>query len=471
MAGLVDRENGSWAVVYSYKNEKGEKKQKWETFHDFKSAKARKAEVEYEQNNNKFIAPRDETLKDYLSGDYLNLYAKDKWGHSVWSSNMSLMNNYIFPIIGDVKLQAFDTLMIDRYIDKLRKTHPVSTRTHKAKTEYLTEHTIDKIIRLLHCAFNQARIWNRIPSNPVDNCHAPKIKYKERDIWTLDEFKSALDWAKENDYRMYIILNLAFCASLRAGEVCGLTWENVHITDSDILSDAPYIEIVQIMERVSKDALENIRNPEDKPIIYKVFPPLQPNTSTRLVLKKPKTDESIRKVFIPKSVAYVLRDWAKRQEEVKSILGKEYQDNDLVVPRNDGLPFEVRQLEKFFSDLIKATGLPKVVFHSVRHSSITEKAHMTNDPKNVAADAGHSSSSKLTEDVYRHAQDEKRKKNAMMLEEQFYSDNVTVEEPPLDTSPAPVADASAIFQQLQQSPELLASLRQMLLGNTGASAS
>ncbi len=96
---------------------------------------------------------------------------------------------------------------------------------------------------------------------------------------------------------------------------------------------------------------------------------------------------------------------------------------------------------------------------------------MTNDLKNVAADAGHSSSSKLTEDVYRHAQDEKRKKNAMILEEQFYSDNVTVEEPPLDTSPAPVADASAIFQQLQQSPELLASLRQMLLGNTGASAS
>lgn len=470
MASIKKRGNNRWVVIYSYVNEKGEKKQKWETFTDFRSAKARKAEVENNQNNNTFIAPRDETLREYLTGDYLNLYGKDKWGHSVWSSNLSLMNNYVLPIIGDVKLQAFDTLMIDRYIDTLRKTHPVSTRTHKAKTEYLTEHTIDKIIRMLHCAFNQARIWHRIPSNPVDDCNAPKIKYKERDIWTLEEFKNALEWAKENDYRMYVILNLAFCASLRAGEVCGLTWDNVHITDSDILSDAPYIEVVQIMERVSKDALENLGN-TDKQTIYKIFPPLQPNTTTRVVLKKPKTEDSIRKVFIPKSVAYLLRDWQKRQGEAMGILGEEYQNNDLVIARNDGLPFEVRQLEKFFGDLIKATGLPRVVFHSVRHSSITEKAHMTNDPKNVAADAGHSSSSKLTEEVYRHAQDEKRKKNAMILEEQFYSDNVTVEEPPLDTSPAPVADASAIFQQLQQSPELLASLRQMLLGNTGASAS
>ena len=166
MASIHKRGKSSWAVVYSYKRENGETKPKWETYHDLKSAKARKAEVENGLNNNTFIAPRNETLKEYLTGDFLNLYGKNRWGHSVWSSNLSLMNNYILPIIGDVKLQAFDTLMIDRYIDTLRNTHPVSTRTHKATTEYLTDHTIDKIIRLLHCAFNQARIWNRIPNNP-----------------------------------------------------------------------------------------------------------------------------------------------------------------------------------------------------------------------------------------------------------------------------------------------------------------
>ena len=43
--------------------------------------------------------------------------------------------------------------------------------------------------------------------------------------------------------------------------------------------------------------------------IYHVFTPLFPNTSTRIILKKPKTDSSIRKVWLPKTLAYILREW------------------------------------------------------------------------------------------------------------------------------------------------------------------
>ena len=34
-----------------------------------------------------------------------------------------------------------------------------------------------------------------------------------------------------------------------------------------------------------------------------------PNTSTRLILKKPKTESSIRRVWLPKTVAYIMREW------------------------------------------------------------------------------------------------------------------------------------------------------------------
>lgn len=103
--------------------------------------------------------------------------------------------------------------------------------------------------------------------------------------------------------------------------------------------------------------------------IYHIFPPLFANTSTRVILKKPKTDSSIRKVWLPKTVAYILRQWRTSQNELKELLGDEYQDYDLVVALANGRPCEDRIILKSFEKLREKAGLPKVVFHSLRHST------------------------------------------------------------------------------------------------------
>ena len=61
------------------------------------------------------------------------------------------------------------------------------------------------------------------------------------------------------------------------------------------------------------------------------------------------------------------------QDELKSFLGEEYQDYDLVVALPNGRPCENRIIEKEFSLLKEKAGLPNVVFHSLRHSSTTYK--------------------------------------------------------------------------------------------------
>ena len=91
------------------------------------------------------------------------------------------------------------------------------------------------------------------------------------------------------------------------------------------------------------------------------------NTSTRLILKKPKTDSSVRKVWLPRTVAYILRDWKKAQNELKGFLGEEYQDFDLVVALSNGRPCEGRIIHKEFAALKESAKLPNVVFHSLRH--------------------------------------------------------------------------------------------------------
>ncbi|MCQ4711936.1 site-specific integrase, partial [[Clostridium] innocuum] len=67
--------------------------------------------------------------------------------------------------------------------------------------------------------------------------------------------------------------------------------------------------------------------------------------------------------------------------------------------------------------LIKENGLPHVVFHSLRHSSITYKLKLNGgDMKSVQGDSGHAQV-KMVADVYSHIIDEDRCINAQRLEE------------------------------------------------------
>lgn len=176
-----------------------------------------------------------------------------------------------------------------------------------------------------------------------------------------------------------------------------------------------------------KAEIENLQNtgtfitPSNQKDIYHIFTPLMPNTSTRLVLKKPKTDSSIRKVWLPKTVAYILRDWKKSQDELKGFLGDDYQDNDLVVALQNGRPCERRIINKAFDALKSSAKLPNVVFHSLRHSSTTYKLKLNHgDLKANQGDTGHAEIDMITK-VYAHILDEDRKINAQKFESAFYS--------------------------------------------------
>ena len=239
-----------------------------------------------------------------------------------------------------MEVQSITPRVVDKYIQTLQKTPCVSTKTRKARSEFVSNQTIEKIIKLLRCAFKQAVRWELIGKNPFENTVLPKTEYKKRDIWDADMIRKALDEC--TDSKLYIAMNLAFACSLRMGEILGLTWDNVHITDENIAADNAYIFIDKELTRASKQAIEMLGQKD----IYHIFVPLMPNTSTRIILKKPKTDSSIRKVWLPKMLAYILREWKKSQDELKSFLGEEYQDFNLVIALPNGRPCENRIIEK-----------------------------------------------------------------------------------------------------------------------------
>ena len=296
MASIIKRKK-AYSVVYNYIDENGETKQKWETWHTHKEALKRKAEVENQINTGTFLPPNNQKVSDFLY-DFVSTYGEKKWGVSMYDSQTALIANYINPIIGDMEVQDITTRVVDKYIQTLQKTPSVSRKNRKARTEFVTNSTIENIIKLLRCAFKQAVRWELIEKNPFDNVVLPKTEYKKRDIWDAETIRLALDQC--TDSKLYIAMNLAFACSLRMGEILGLTWKNVHIEDENIATDNAYIYIEAELARASKQAIETLGEKD----IYHIFTPLMPNTSTRIILKKPKTDSSIRKVWLPKTVAY-----------------------------------------------------------------------------------------------------------------------------------------------------------------------
>ena len=340
MASIIKRKK-AYSVVYSYTDERGETKQKWETCYSHKEALKRKAEIENQQFNGTFLPPNKTTVSSFLD-DFVRTYGVNKWGVSMYDSNTAIIANYINPIIGELEVQAVTARVVDQYVQKLKKTPAVSRGSRKPRAEYVTDKTIVKIIKVLRCAFKQAVRWELIGKNPFDNVVLPKVEYKKRDIWDADTIRKALDEC--TDSKLYIAMNLAFACSLRMGEILGLTWDNVHVEDADIAADDAYIFIDKELVRCTKQAIEMLGEKD----IYHIFIPLMPNTSTRLVLKKPKTDSSIRKVWLPKTVAYILREWRKSQNELKEFLGDEYADFNLVVALSNGRPCEKRIIEKEF---------------------------------------------------------------------------------------------------------------------------
>lgn len=446
MASIVKRKN-RFSVVYSYEDENGVKKQKWETFFTNAEAKKRKAQVEYEQDTGTFIVPTARTVSELLE-EYTAIYGVSTWAMSTYEARRSLIFNYINPLIGDIQLEDVTPRTMDKYYQSLLTVKAKVCNNRKKKNEFLTAHTVREVHKLLRNAFNQAVKWEMMSRNPVLNATLPKEEHKQREIWTSDILFKALSVC--DDDNLSLALNLAFSCSLRMGEMLGLTWDCVDISEESIKNGCAFVFVNKELQRVNRDALVQLN---EKGVISK-FPPAFSSTHTALVLKEPKTKTSVRKIFLPKTVAEMLVKRREDLEKLKELFGDEFTDYNLVFTSSCGRPIEGQIINRALKKLIEDNNLPPVVFHSFRHSSITYKLKLNGgDMKSVQGDSGHAQV-KMVADVYSHIIDDDRRINAQRFEEQFYQPKTT----PLQETAAETAPGGSTSQEAASDQELLLKL-------------
>ena len=412
MASIIKRKN-RYSVVYTVKDENGNTRQKWETYDTNASAKKRKAQIEFEQISGTFIVPPAKTVADLLE-EYTSVYGVSTWAMSTYEARRGLMYNYIIPLIGDMKLDDLNTRVIDRFYQSLLSVKPKVANNKKPQSEFLTAHMVREIHKLLRNAFNQAVKWELISKNPCLNATLPKEEHKKREIWTVETLQHALEVC--DDDILSLAINLAFACSLRMGEMLALTWDCIDISEKSIENGNTSIFINKELQRVSRQAVEAL---DSRDIIF-TFPHMFSKGTTELVLKAPKTKTSVRKVFLPKTVALMLTERKKQIDELKALFGEEYSDYNLVFCHSTGRPMEGQVINRSLKKLIREHDLPDVVFHSFRHASITYKLKWNGgDMKSVQGDSGHARA-EMVADVYSHIIDDDRRYNAQRFDEQFY---------------------------------------------------
>ena len=260
----IRKRGEKFSVVYRSTDADGIVHQKSETYGTLKEAETRRKEIEYKVSAGQFEIPKCTVLSELLD-QYVQIYGEDKWAVSTYGSNISLINNYILPTIGDKPLSDINNLFLEKYYKELLKMPAVRSTRNAKEQETITPSTIEDIHKLLKSCFRQAVKWGLMDKNPAIDATIPKYKKEKRDIWTAEMLMQAIE-ACDNKW-LKVAFHLSFTATLRLGEVLGLTWDCVDISEEAIAENRSYIVVNKIIERVSKNAVDRL-NAKDVIMIF-----------------------------------------------------------------------------------------------------------------------------------------------------------------------------------------------------------
>lgn len=451
MASIVKR-GKSYSVVY-YQGTGKKRQQVWESGLSYSTAKSRKAQIEHEQATNTVtsVESKDMTVSEFLY-EFIEKYGLKKWRASTYDGNNGLLENYVHPYLGDKKLRSIKTKTVDDYYHFLETEAEPATNMGRPMREHITAATIHDIHKVLRCAFNLAVRWEYINKNPFLNATLPEHHEKERVVLEPEQILKVLEFTNRPEYYDYYLIHcavlIAIGCTVRGGEIGGLQWDRIDFDKQLILFD-------RAIDRVSK---KNMDMPKMN-ILFK-FPNLYPGTKTTIVLKQPKSDDSIRNVDVPQSVLNALLILKEMQDKLKKELGSDgYMDYNLTICQANGRPIMTEHLNKRFKEILTEMKDPdmdpqEIVFHSLRHTSATAKLLMSGgDYNSVMQAGGWSNLEMLTRRYGKHSFASEREKLAGKMDD--FLDGKGISEPQKNDKNE-TDSAEQVLQQLMKSnPELL----------------
>lgn len=187
------------------------------------------AEIAQANEDGEIFKPTNITVEQLLTTWY-DECVKDILRHGTRCDYFNAIKNHIVPALGKKKIKDITIDDLQQYVDEKQKKYAAST---------LKSHFV-----VLNGAFRYAVYpKNYIKTNPMLNVTKKKINRNidtfldlvediDTKIITSEQYNQLLELNMNTMY--YLPIAIAYHTGLRAGEVCGLTWEDIDFSDMTI---------------------------------------------------------------------------------------------------------------------------------------------------------------------------------------------------------------------------------------------
>lgn len=231
----------------------------------------------------------------------------------------------------------------------------------------LSRKTVHDILAILQAIMKFAAKHNGRPAPEWDIAFPTNTECKPLPVLSLSDQRKLLKHISAAPTSKNIGILLSLCTGMRIGEACALRWSDINLTNHTIT--------------VSHTAAR----------IYNAD-----NHKTERLVSSPKTRNSNREIPISSMLYEALRVIKKSAK------------NNFVVSDNK-VATDPRTYRDYFSRLLKRLGIPRIVFHGLRHTFATRCIESGCDYKTVSVILGHSNIS-TTLNLYVHPNMEQKKK-------------------------------------------------------------
>ena len=294
----------------------------------------------------------------------------------------SQVEHHINPALGGHKLVGLRAPHVLRWRNDMlaRGDHPRSVSHRMA---------------CLRAALSWAVQLEMIERNVASLVPGPSVSQGDAKPLTVEQGRAFLTAVKGDPWEAIYVLALTL--GMRQAEILGLRWQDVRLGDAlpgrsgdGMLVSGLLSSGAEAGRIVSEAPTATIR----KALVWLRGKP---------TLEDPKTERSRRTLSLPVRAVSALRDRQKAQRLQRLASGKwsPHFDKgyDFVFADPDGYPIERTQITRAFQRHLAAAGLPRVSFHSTRHTAVDWMTELGMTMREVADVVGHSRPS-LTADVY-----------------------------------------------------------------------
>jgi integrase len=325
------------------------------------------------------VARTGMTVKELMEF-WLDTYAVPGVSPVTLSSYEDTIRVHIVPAIGNIAIQDLKPMHLSKLYAKK-----------------LSEGTGPRTIQLIHLRLQQALKYavqhELLARNVCEAVKPPKVRQKERTIWSPQEVQSFLSMAVDSSYGPIYVVSLY--SGMRRGELLGLRW-------SDILWDQSAVQIRQTAGKVRGKMT------------------IKPGA---------KTTAGRRVVTLPSSVMSLLREHRTKQLAVGH-----YRKDGLVFTSDKGTVITPSNLARQADRLMAKAGVPRITLHEQRHTHISQLLMQGVNIKLVSERAGHASPS-VTLDVYSHVTQEAHREVADKVDTMFGTRQITRQQDVPESSP------------------------------------